>query len=89
MIPPDHVKQKLDGVVGSAPPDKGCEMLDGALTYEYYDENDSKNFADSDDSHILLKWEEVITKCYECQKVQYDPSTIKHTRVTVSLTTNE
>ena len=34
MIPPDGVKQKLDGVVDSVPPDKGCEVLDGELTYE-------------------------------------------------------
>ena len=24
MTPPNDVKQKLDGVVGSVPPDKGC-----------------------------------------------------------------
>ena len=30
-------------------------MLDGELTYEYRDENDIKNFADSDDAHISLK----------------------------------
>ena len=29
MIPPDGAKQKLDGVVDSVPPDKGCEVLDG------------------------------------------------------------
>ena len=33
MIPPDGVKQKLDGVVDSAPPDKGCEVLDVKLTH--------------------------------------------------------
>ena len=32
--PPNGVKCKLDGVVGSAPPDKGCEVLDGELTQE-------------------------------------------------------
>ena len=47
----------------SAPPDKGCEVLDGELTYEYRDENDSENFADSD-GHILLKWG-VVIKCYQ------------------------
>ena len=34
MIPADGVKQKLDGVVDSVPPDKGCEVLDGELTNE-------------------------------------------------------
>ena len=28
MIPPDGVKGKLDGVVDSLPPDKGCEVLE-------------------------------------------------------------
>ena len=31
-------------------------MLDGGLTHEKWDENDSENIADSDDDHILLKW---------------------------------
>ena len=31
---PDSIKQKLDGVVDSVPPDKGCEVLHGELTYE-------------------------------------------------------
>ena len=34
LIPPDGVKRKLDGVVDSVPPDKGCEVLDGGLTHE-------------------------------------------------------
>ena len=29
MIPPDGVKQKLDGVVDNVPPDEGYEVLDG------------------------------------------------------------
>ena len=65
MIPPDDVKQMLDGVLDSVPPDKGFEVLDGGLTYEQWDENDSKNFDDSDDSQLLLKWKGVIIKCYE------------------------
>ena len=44
-------------------------MLDGEFTQEQWDENDSENFADRDDSHILLKWGRVE----KFQKVQYDP----------------
>ena len=43
-------------MVESVPPDKGGDVLDGELTHEKWSENDSENFADSDDSHILLKW---------------------------------
>ena len=39
-----------------SPPDKGCDLLDGELTHEYWDENGSENFPDSDDGHIFLKW---------------------------------
>ena len=42
-------------MVGSVPPDKGSEVLDGQLSHEYWDENDSENFTDCDDSRILLK----------------------------------
>ena len=42
-------------MVDSVPPERGCEMLDGELTHEQRDKNDTKNFADSDGSHILLK----------------------------------
>ena len=34
MIPPDGVKRRLDGVVDSVQPDKGCEVLHGELTHE-------------------------------------------------------
>ena len=34
MTPPDGVKWKLDGVIDSSPPGKGCEMLDTKLTHE-------------------------------------------------------
>ena len=34
MIPPDGVKQILDGVVDSVPPDNGYQVLDGGLTHE-------------------------------------------------------
>ena len=61
----DSVKRKLDGVVDSMiPPDKGCEVLDGELTHESRDENDSETFPDSADAYILLKWG-VIIKCHE------------------------
>ena len=33
MVPPDGVKRKLGGVIDSVPPDKGCEVHDGELTY--------------------------------------------------------
>ena len=38
------------------PGDKGCEVPNGELTREKWDENDSEHFADSDGAHILLKW---------------------------------
>ena len=57
LIPPDGVKRKFYGVVDSVPPDKIDEVLDGELNHEQWDENDSENFTDSDDSHILLKRE--------------------------------
>ena len=72
MIPLGGVQQKLDGVVDSVPLDKGCEVLDDDWTHEQLDENDSENFADSDDGHILLKWgggERVIIRCYEGWKI--------------------
>ena len=34
MIIPDGVKRKMDGVVDSVSPDKGCEVLDGELTHK-------------------------------------------------------
>ena len=55
MIPPDGVKLKFDGVVDSVPPNKECEVLDGELTHEHWDGNDSENVPDSDDANILLK----------------------------------
>ena len=36
-------------------PDKGCEVVDGELIHKLRDKNDSKNFSDSDDAHILVK----------------------------------
>ena len=40
----------------SVSPHKGCAVLDGELTHESQDKNDSENFADSNDIQILLKW---------------------------------
>ena len=34
-------------------------MLDGELTHEQRDKNDSEKFGDSEDVYILLKWVEV------------------------------
>ena len=53
--------QKVDGVVGSGPPAKGCTLLDGELTHEQCGENDSHNFVDN--SLILLKWGGIIKCC--------------------------
>ena len=44
MIPPDDVKRKLDGVVGSFPPDMGYEVLDGKLTHKQWYENESEHY---------------------------------------------
>ena len=44
MIPPDAIKQKLDGMVDSVPPDKSYEVLDGEVTDEEWDENNSDDF---------------------------------------------
>ena len=50
MILPDCIKQKLDGMADSVPPEKGCDVLDEGLTHEKWDENGREDFADSDDS---------------------------------------
>ena len=49
MIPPDGVKQKLDGNVDSVPSDERYELLDGQLTEEEWDENENGTVAVSDD----------------------------------------
>ena len=58
-------------------------MLDGELTQEYQDKNDSENFGDSDDAYILLKWGDhnKMPLGENNFKVQYDTPTIKHKRV--------
>ena len=49
-------------------------MLDGELTHEYKDKHDNKIFPDSDDGHILLKWEPInAMRGEKFQKVQYSP----------------
>ena len=52
-------------IVDSVPPHIGCEVFDEELIHEYWDENDSENFAGRRDSHVLQKWGEVKTNCYE------------------------
>ena len=42
-------------MVGSVPSDKSYEVLDEELTHEYWDENDSENFTDSEDTHIFAE----------------------------------
>ena len=56
MTPTDGVKLKFYRVVNSVPPDEGYEKLDGEVKDEEWDKNDNKNVADSDDTHILVKW---------------------------------
>ena len=43
-------------MVDSVPPDKGCEVLDGEMYDEEWNQNDNKNVADSDGTQILVKW---------------------------------
>ena len=43
-------------MLDSAPPDESCEVLDGEVNDEERDKNDNKNIADSDDTHIVVKW---------------------------------
>ena len=49
---------KLNGVGDSVPPDEGCEVLDGEVNDEEWNKNDNKDFADCDDTNILVKWGE-------------------------------
>ena len=53
MIPPDGVKQKLDGNVDSVPSDERYELLDGQLTEEEWDENENGTVAVSDDEEDI------------------------------------
>ena len=46
-------------MVDSIPLDESCEMLDGEVNDEDWD----KNVADSDITHILVKWGRVTLKC--------------------------
>ena len=42
----------------------GCEVLDGEMKDEKWEENGNKNGADWDDIHNLIKWGGVNIKCY-------------------------
>ena len=53
MIPPDGIKQKLDGKVDSVPSDESYELLDGQLTEEEWDENENGTVAISDDEEDI------------------------------------
>ena len=53
MIPPNGVKQKLDGNVDSVPSDERYELLDGQLTEEEWDENENGTVAVSDDEENI------------------------------------
>ena len=50
-------------MVDSVPPDEDCEVPDGEVNDEEWDRNDNKYIADSDDTHIMVKWV-VIVNCY-------------------------
>ena len=52
-------------MVDSVPADEDCEVLDREVNDEEWDKNDNKNVADSDDTHISIKWVGGIIKCYE------------------------
>ena len=56
MILLDGVKQELYGMVDCAPLENSCEVFDGELIHKKWDENDSENFDNNDNTHILLKW---------------------------------
>ena len=56
MIPPDGVQRKLDGVVGSVPPDEGCEVPDGELTDEELNPRENENADESGGGETLLKF---------------------------------
>ena len=61
MIPPDGVKQKLDGVVDNVPPDEGNEVLDGGLTEEEWDKNENETVVDSDDEEDIAVFENDVS----------------------------
>ena len=46
----------MEWLVDSVSPDEGCEWLDGEMNNEVWDKHGSKNVADSDDTHNLIKW---------------------------------
>ena len=43
-------------MVGSVPPDEGCEVLDGEMNDEECDKNGKNTVADSNDTQNLIKW---------------------------------
>ena len=61
MIPPDGVKQKLDGVIDNVPPDEGNEVLDGGLTEEEWDKNENETVVDSDDEEDIAVFENDVS----------------------------
>ena len=63
-------------MVDSVPSDKGYEVFDGELTHE----NDSQNFVDNDDGHILLKWGRGL-KFKKCNMTPLQLSTKKYMKL--------
>ena len=78
MIPPDGIKQKLDGKVDSVPSDESYELLDGQLTEEEWDENENGTVAVNDDEEdITVSENDVFTPegkpMPESESISVDP----------------
>ena len=78
MIPPDGVKRKLDAVVDNVPSDKDYEVLDGKLTEEEWDKDETETVADSDDEEDIAVSENDIStpegeSMPESESISVDP----------------
>ena len=78
MIPPDGIKQKLDGKVDRVPSDESYESLDGQLTEEEWDENENGTVAVNDDEEdITVSENDVFTpegkSMPESESISVDP----------------
>ena len=78
MIPPDGVKRKLDAVVDNVASDKDYEVLDGKLTEEEWDKDETETVADSDDEEDIAVSENDIStpegeSMPESESISVDP----------------